>query len=138
MNHFEVWPVAAAVLIEAGRELHYDTITKRVIATGLTTLGFKGQTPSQTIGALMRDHDKIFSSPNRGYYTVRHPEEVKRLPDVARVLGAMKESPTKAESPSEIEELKSRIKVLEARIALLQEKITYIAKICDSVRGGTE
>lgn len=105
MKHFEVWPVAAAVLIAARRELHYDDVAQRVIDAGLTTLGFKGETPNQSIGALMRKHDKVFSSPRRGFYMVRNPDNIKELPDVAKAIEAMKQG----QASGEVEELKSQI-----------------------------
>jgi hypothetical protein len=61
---------------------------------------------------------------------VRNPDNIKELPDVAKAIEAMKQG----QASGEVEELKSQIRSLEARNAVLQEKITYIAKICETVR----
>lgn len=64
-----VWKVARDVLREAGRPLHYEEITKRVLASGRTLLGTRGNTPEQTVGAILRSRD-IFSRFGGGLYAL--------------------------------------------------------------------
>ena len=72
MAHFSSWAVAAAILVEEDRQLHYTTLTKRILATGVTALGQDGETPDQTLGVVLRTKEtngrRVFQGMGGGYY----------------------------------------------------------------------
>ena len=56
MSHAQVvdaWVLAVIYLLD-NNSTHYKDITDYIMSTGLTVLGKKGSTPSQTVGAILR------------------------------------------------------------------------------------
>lgn len=113
------------------RELHYRTLADRVVDTGLTTLGRKGSTPSQTLGVLLRQHSDIFVSQYRGYYRLKNPEDASKRGEVARAIQSLKNLQQERQIAGELEALRQEVQKLRERNALLERKMAEIAEICN-------
>jgi hypothetical protein len=89
MKRYDAWIIAVIYLLEH-KKAHYQTITKYIIDTGLTTLGEKGDTPAQTIGSMLRKKKiyghKIFYLEGRGVYSLKNKDLVIKAPEVQSVL----------------------------------------------------
>ena len=82
--------VAAAVLLEAGRELHYVDITDRMLRINLSNLATRGVTPEQTMGVILRKDPLFERGDYRGCYRLRNPERAAGQWGVRRVLEFMR------------------------------------------------
>ena len=92
MKKYDVAVVAAAILIQEGDLLHYRTITRCVLASGLTTLGEKGDSPAQTVGAILRKAHKgvdLFARLGPGDYTIANEDDARKFPQVEEVLNLL-------------------------------------------------
>jgi len=81
------WAVAAAFLLIEGVRMHYQSLTRLVVGTGLTTLGVRGRTPSQTMKTKLIEMSDIFDGgEGNGYYWLKDPDAVAQTPAVRGVL----------------------------------------------------
>ena len=90
MAALDIWTVAAAVLINKNSQMHYNTITDKILQSGLTNLARKGTTPEQTVGAILRETKyggkALFVRTGEGYYKLNKPSISKTIPDVKKAL----------------------------------------------------
>lgn len=91
MPYLDVWVVAAAIMLKSNSPRHYKSITVDIIATELTTLGMKGKSPEQTVGALLRKHSSFFARLGGGEYDLIDRERIATHPEVKKVLGIIRE-----------------------------------------------
>lgn len=87
---FTIWVVGAAVLVEAGTNLHYKEIAERVKHSGLAKLGDNGVTPAQSMGKIMRDYDNIFTMLGDGYYGLVDSEAVQNNWEIASAVARLR------------------------------------------------
>lgn len=81
------WAVAAAFLLMEGTRMHYQSLTRLVVGTGLTTLGVRGRTPSQTMKTKLIEMSDIFDGgEGNGYYWLKDPDAVSQAPAVRGVM----------------------------------------------------
>lgn len=81
------WAVAAAFLLMEGGKMHYQQLTRLVIGTGLTTLGRRGKTPSQTMKTKLIEMSDVFEGGGgNGYYWLKDAEATSEAPAVRNVL----------------------------------------------------
>lgn len=134
MEIYDSWVVAAAILAigeDYESELHYRTLAQRVVDTGLTMLGRKGDTPAQTLGVVIRSHRDIFTSGKyRGYYRLVDREEILKRPQINNAIAAIRNARCKSGNENEIESLRREKEELAKGNALLERKIAEIAEIC--------
>jgi hypothetical protein len=77
MKKLQSWAVAAAILLRRGSSMHFTTISNEIEKSELTSLGLKGDTPDQTIGAVLRKHIDIFTAEGDGYYGITNENTVR-------------------------------------------------------------
>lgn len=119
----EAWVLAIVYLLDR-QEMeekyfaseHYQVITDYILGTGLTLLGKKGTTPSQTIGAMLRAKKlpspddatrniNVFDSRGGGYYSLNVALEkvyLEQLPEVIearKILNTIKQAKKEKEQP---------------------------------------
>jgi hypothetical protein len=130
---FDSWVVAAAILARSDhdKDVHYGDLASRVVATELTTLGCKGDTPDKTLAVILRKRSDVFSAPRfQGWYRLKNAEEVVRRPEVANAIEFLKLLEEKPKKVGLLEELRREVQQLKERNALLEQKLAEIAKIC--------
>jgi hypothetical protein len=91
---FDIWIVAAAVLLRDGGSMHFQCITDAVRKSGLTKLGNKGDTSGQTMGSILREQKaegkSVFGkAKKRGYYQLANTDFVKEMHKVQEVLALL-------------------------------------------------
>ena len=88
---FDAWIVAAAILELEGRSLHYAEIADRVVRSGLSILGYRGSTPAQTMGVILRSHN-IFERLGEGLYRLRNGISVRKNIRVVMALAKLEQN----------------------------------------------
>ena len=144
MANADAWAVAAALLIEEGKALHYNKITSRILDTGLSGLADRGKTPEQTLGVVMRkclypgSSRKVFKQTGNGYYDLQNVEDAKSIPQVKSVLDFLQrrreaKKPVVVQQPDELSQLRAEVKALRERNVALEARLKQIVVICKEV-----
>lgn len=90
----DIWAVAAAYLLlddNGSGPFHYTTIADWIEASGLTTLGLKGDTPRQTVRAILGKHSDVFARYDEGDYGLNNPLKMARDYRVMAALESVKQ-----------------------------------------------
>ena len=130
MRKCESWAVAVVYLLEKG-SAHYKDITDYILEQDLTTLGEKGTTASQTIGAVLRkkvvNRQEVFILGRDGYYSLNNEDNVKDHEDVQYVYQCLKNNKKKLGNV----ELGAENKILREENQQLKAKLQSIKQLCE-------
>ncbi len=77
----DIWAVAAAYFLLDDKNagpFHYTTIADWIEESELTTLGLKGDTPRQTVRAILGKYSDVFARYDGGDYRLINPLEIAR------------------------------------------------------------
>ena len=145
MKKHDTWAVAAAIMLRDGNMCqHYVTLADEVRRSELTTLGEKGETPSQSMGVILRttkiDGEPVFASAGEGLYDLAAPERIKHYGEVQAAQQSMEEAWT---AESEIAQLSSQVRwfhdqneQLSAQVKALSEALRAIHALSEVGDGG--
>ena len=92
MKRHSAWAVAAAILIQDRKSMHYTELADKVMHTNLTGLSDEGgSTPEQTMGSAIRAHYGIFEQnlPDAGCYYIEDRGAAMRDPKVRAAFEAL-------------------------------------------------
>jgi hypothetical protein len=142
MTELSAWSVAAGLLLQEGKALHYNEITDRILRSQLTDLARRGVTPEQTTGSMLREfryrEQPLFKATGQGYYALvnpRHAEGIDEVRKARRFLQSLPGHPRPTLPPrpvvtDEKKSLHETIARLEAENRSLKECLGEIASLC--------
>lgn len=125
--------MATALLLENGERqvVHYKILTDWILETGLTTLGEKGTTSSQSVGAILRKYDEHFQPDSDGFYGLADPQRSKKDISVERALEALKAGRCHQAL------LKEKDRSIKEQEAVINDLRNRLAKIAEAMIGYT-
>jgi hypothetical protein len=93
MTKIEV-PIVAMAVLYMEDDLHSDTIAVRIVNSGLTELGYRGNTPERTVNSMLRNsklYSKYFNSGSYlSCFKLSPRYDVLEIPEVRLALYALK------------------------------------------------